>query len=105
MTKFDDVLVTGAAGFLGSAVMRQALERGLQVRVLVRATSPRRNLDGLPVRVVEGDMRDPAAMARALDGVRYLFHVAADYRLWARDPEDIVRANLAGTETDRKSVV
>lgn len=95
----DDVLVTGASGFLGSAVMREALARGFRVRVLVRAASPRRNLDGLPVQLVEGDMRDAATMARALQGVRYLLHVAADYRLWARDPEDIVRANLGGTET------
>lgn len=79
--------------------MRQALERGFQVRVLVRATSPRANLAGLPVEVVEGDMRDPASMARAMAGVRYLFHVAADYRLWAPDPEEIVRSNVDGTVT------
>ncbi len=95
----DLVLVTGAAGFLGSAVMRQALARGCRVRVLVRASSPRANLAGLPVEIAEGDMRDPDAMARAAAGVRYLFHVAADYRLWAPDPEEIVRTNLAGTET------
>ncbi|MEN7529614.1 hopanoid-associated sugar epimerase [Cupriavidus sp. DL-D2] len=93
------ILVTGASGFLGSSVMRQALERGFQVRVLVRPTSPRANLAGLPVEVVEGDMRDAASMARAMAGVRYLFHVAADYRLWAPDPEDIVRANVDGTVT------
>ncbi|CAG9165326.1 hopanoid-associated sugar epimerase [Cupriavidus respiraculi] len=95
----DDVLVTGASGFLGSAVMREALARGHRVRVLVRPASPRRNLEGQPVQVVEGDMRDAATMARALHGVRYLLHVAADYRLWARDPEEIVRANVGGTET------
>ncbi|MFS8978846.1 hopanoid-associated sugar epimerase [Cupriavidus necator] len=93
----DDVLVTGASGFLGSAVMRQALARGLRVRVLVRPQSPRTNLAGLPVEVAEGDMRDPAAVAAALRGVRYLFHVAADYRLWAPDPEAIVRTNVDGT--------
>lgn len=93
----DDVLVTGASGFLGSAVMRQALARGFRVRVLVRPQSPRTNLAGLPVEVAEGDMRDPAAMAAALRGMRYLFHVAADYRLWAPDPEAIVRTNVDGT--------
>jgi len=77
--------------------MRQALQRGFQVRVLVRATSPRANLAGLPVEVVEGDMRDAASMTRAMAGVRYLFHVAADYRLWAPDPEEIVRSNVDGT--------
>ncbi|WP_454767156.1 hopanoid-associated sugar epimerase [Cupriavidus campinensis] len=93
------ILVTGASGFLGSSVMRQALQRGFQVRVLVRATSPRANLAGLPVEVVEGDMRDAASMIRAMAGVRYLFHVAADYRLWAPDPEEIVRSNVDGTVT------
>jgi len=93
----DDILVTGASGFLGSAVVRKALDRGLRVRVLVRANSPRRNLDGLPVRVVVGDMRDAASMREAMRGVRYLCHVAADYRLWAPDSEEIVRANTEGT--------
>jgi dihydroflavonol-4-reductase len=101
----DEVLVTGASGFLGSAVMREALARGFRVRVLVRPASPRRNLDGLPVRIVEGDMRDAATMERALQGVRYLMHVAADYRLWARDPEDIVRANLGGTQTVMRAAI
>jgi dihydroflavonol-4-reductase len=96
----DDIFVTGAAGFLGSAVVRRALARGLRVRVLVRPGSPLRNLQGLPpVRVVVGDTRDAAAMTRALSGVRYLFHVAADYRLWAPATDEIVRANTDGTET------
>jgi dihydroflavonol-4-reductase len=96
----DDILVTGAAGFLGSAVVRRALARGLRVRVLVRPGSVLRNLAGLaPVRVVVGDIRDRAAMTRAMSGVRYLLHVAADYRLWAPAGDDIVRANTEGTET------
>ncbi len=95
----DDILVTGAAGFLGSAVARQGLARGWRVRVLVRAGSPRGNLEGLPVRIVEGDMCDPKAVERAMRGVRYLFHVAADYRLWAPEPEAIVRTNVVGAET------
>ncbi|CAG9168542.1 2-alkyl-3-oxoalkanoate reductase [Cupriavidus laharis] len=97
MTVNDYVLVTGASGFLGSAVLRQALARGWRARALVRASSPRANLADLPVQVVQGDMRDPVAVAAAMQGVRYLFHVAADYRLWAPDPEEIVRTNVDGT--------
>jgi dihydroflavonol-4-reductase len=96
----DDILVTGAAGFLGSALVRRALARGLRVRVLVRPDSARRNLEGLPaLHSVVGDTRDSATVIRALSGVRYLFHAAADYRLWAPRPEDIVRANTDGTAT------
>jgi dihydroflavonol-4-reductase len=90
------VLVTGASGFVGSAVARALIARGAQVRVVVRATSPRTNIEGLDVQVACGDMRDAADMAAAIRGCRYAFHVAADYRLWARDPEEIVRNNLAG---------
>jgi dihydroflavonol-4-reductase len=93
----DSVLVTGASGFVGSAVARKLSARGFDVRALARATSPRGNLEGFGGTVVEGDMRDPAAVRDAMQGVRYLFHVAADYRLWAPDPEEIVRNNLAGT--------
>jgi dihydroflavonol-4-reductase len=97
MASRDLVLVTGAAGFIGSAVARAALRRGYPVRVLVRASSPRRNLAGLDAELVEGDMRDPQAVGRALAGARCLLHVAADYRLWAREPGEIVRNNLDGT--------
>ena len=93
----DPILVTGASGFVGSAVARALLAEGERVRVLVRATSPRTNIADLDVEVATGDIRDRAAMARALDGCRHLFHVAADYRLWAPDPDEIVRANLEGT--------
>ncbi len=93
----DTVLVTGASGFVGSAVARLLAARGFAVRVAVRKQSPRGNLAGLDASVVEGDMREPRDMAAAMDGVRYLFHVAADYRLWAKDPEEIVRNNVAGT--------
>lgn len=93
----DRILVTGAAGFVGSAVARASIAAGFQVRALVRATSPRANLAGLDVEIVEGDMRDFDAVARAVAGARFVMHVAADYRLWAPDPNDILRANCAGT--------
>jgi dihydroflavonol-4-reductase len=91
------ILVTGASGFVGSAVVRHLLQAGRQVRVLVRPTSARINFAGLPVEAVEGDLRDPGALARAVAGVQFVFHVAADYRLWARNPQDIVRTNVEGT--------
>jgi len=98
MSKLSGVaLVTGASGFVGSAVARAAQARGLSLRLLVRQASPRRNIEGLNAEIVVGDMADPAAMAKAMAGAKYLFHVAADYRLWARDPKEIVRHNLEGT--------
>jgi len=93
----DRVLVTGGSGFVGSAVLRVLDGRGLALRGLARTSSPRANFEGLDCEVVEGDMTDAAAMNRAFKGVRCLFHVAADYRLWARDPADIRRANVEGT--------
>jgi dihydroflavonol-4-reductase len=93
----DKVLVTGASGFVGSAVARCLLARGYAVTALVRASSPRANVEGLGLQIAVGDMTDQASVAAAAKGARYLFHVAADYRLWARDPEEIVRANLQGT--------
>ncbi|MGH6957040.1 MAG: hopanoid-associated sugar epimerase [Caulobacteraceae bacterium] len=97
MPSGDPILVTGATGFVGAAVLRALAARGADVRALARASSPRSNLEGVACRIVEGDMRDPASMARAVEGVRYVFHVAADYRLWARDPSEIRRTNLEGT--------
>jgi dihydroflavonol-4-reductase len=92
----DRVLVTGASGFVGSALVAALRGQGKSVRALVRATSPRTNLPS-DIEIAEGDMRDAAAMAAAMQGVRYLFHVAADYRLWARDPNEIMAANVEGT--------
>lgn len=92
-------LVTGVAGFLGAAVARGLAGSGRTVRGVVRASSPRDNLADFPGELVEADLRDPAAVRAAMRGVGELFHVAADYRLWARDPEEIVRNNLGMTET------
>jgi len=92
----DVALVTGASGFVGSAVARALVARGLHVRVLMRPTASRLNIAGLNCEPVIGDMRDEDSMAAALKGARYLFHVAADYRLWARDPGEIERNNFAG---------
>src|SRR6185312_13540450 len=93
----DLVLVTGASGFVGSAVARRLQAEGAKLRLLARKTSPRGNLDALNAEVATGDMGDAASLTEAMKGVRYVFHVAADYRLWARDPEEIVRNNLTGT--------
>jgi dihydroflavonol-4-reductase len=90
------VLVTGASGFLGSAIAAALRARGDDVRVLVRPSSPRSNLNPSDS-LCEGDLRDRASLAAALKGVRFLFHAAADYRLWARNPEEILRNNLEGT--------
>ena len=91
-------LVTGATGFLGSHVACALAGRGDNVRVLVRPSSDLRALDGLDVERVTGDLRDSASLDRALEGVQRVFHVAADYRLWARDPREIHESNVNGTQ-------
>jgi dihydroflavonol-4-reductase len=105
MSTQDRVLITGASGFVGSAVARAAQQRGCRVRVLIRPSSPRRNLAGLDAEVIEGDMREQTCVSRALEGVRFLFHVAADYRLWARDPGEIERNNVEGTGTVMRAAI
>ncbi len=91
------MLVTGGSGFLGSAVVRALVRRGLSVRALVRTSSPSGNLEGLDCESFIGDLLDENSLKAALRGVRHLFHVAADYRLWARDPSVILRVNVDGT--------
>src|SRR5213078_1169049 len=89
------VCVTGATGFVGWHVARLLIERGDTVRALVRTTG---RLGDLKCEEIACDLRDPASLARALDGCEQLFHVAADYRLWSRDPQDLYRSNVQGTE-------
>jgi dihydroflavonol-4-reductase len=91
-------LVTGAAGFLGSHVARQLVARGDDVRVLVRASSSNRAISDLSLEYVTGDLRDAASLERAMNGVQRAFHVAADYRLWAKHPQDIYDSNVDGTK-------
>ena len=90
-------LLTGATGFVGSAVARNLAARGHRLRLLVRPGSDRRNLAGIAAELVEGDLRQPRSLAGAIAGCRYLVHVAADYRIWVPDPEAMLSANVAGT--------
>jgi dihydroflavonol-4-reductase len=91
-------LVTGAAGFLGSHVARQLVARGEAVRVLLRPSSQNRAIADLPLEYVTGDLRDTDSLDRALKGITHVFHVAADYRLWAKDSKDIYDSNVGGTK-------
>ena len=93
------VLVTGATGFLGSHVARALAAQGAQLRLLVRPTSDPRNIEDLHAERVLGDLRDPASIEKALAGCEAVFHVAADYRLWVRDPEQMYRSNVEGTRS------
>jgi len=90
-------LVTGATGFIGGHVARALVERGDEVRCLVRPSSSRRALDGVEVETAEGDLLDRASLQRAMRGVDHVFHCAADYRLWARHPREIFATNVDGT--------
>jgi dihydroflavonol-4-reductase len=91
------VLVTGSTGFIGAAVTRSLLARGIEVRVLIRPTSDLGNLEGLDVEQCPGDLLDPASLRRALSGCRQLYHVAAHYALWAPDPQVFYDSNVRGT--------
>ena len=89
--------VTGATGFVGSHVARVLAEQGAELRLLVRSSSHPKNIQGLKAERVVGDLRDPASLEKAMAGCDAVFHVAADYRLWVRDPEQMYRANVEGT--------
>jgi dihydroflavonol-4-reductase len=92
-----DALVTGGTGFVGANLVRELLADGQRVRVLARRDGDRRALEGCAVEIAEGDLLDRASVDRAVAGTRRVYHVAADYRLWARDPRAIYRANVDGT--------
>lgn len=91
------ILLTGATGFVGSAVLRALLAKGYVVRALVRAKSDRRNVEGLDCELAEGDLNDPQSLRNALAGCKGLLHVAADYRLWAPNPAELYETNGAAT--------
>jgi dihydroflavonol-4-reductase len=89
--------VTGATGFLGFHVARALAEQGAELRLLIRSSSSLKNLEGLKAETAVGDLRDPASIEKAMAGCDMVFHVAADYRLWVRDPDEMYRSNVEGT--------
>ncbi|MGC2248837.1 MAG: hopanoid-associated sugar epimerase [Terriglobales bacterium] len=91
------IFVTGATGFLGSHVARALAADGAELRLLVRASSDPRNIADLNAERAVGDLRDPASIEKAVSGCEVVFHVAADYRLWVRDPQEMYRSNVEGT--------
>src|ERR1017187_9136622 len=90
-------LITGANGFTGSHITRFSIGQGEQVRVLVRPQSDLRSLEGLPVEIAYGDVRDAGTLNAPLRGVQRVYHAAADYRLWAKNPQEIYESNVTGT--------
>jgi dihydroflavonol-4-reductase len=96
-TSRGPVLVTGASGFIGSAIAHALGRAGYEVRALLRRSSPRGNLSDQVCEIVEGDVRDRSSVAAALQGVRYVLHAAADYRLWAPAADDMMVTNVEGT--------
>src|SRR6202140_883000 len=103
------VFLTGATGFLGSHVARALAEQGADLRLLLRPTSNLKNLEGLKAETATGDLRDADSLEKAMAGCDTIFHVAADYRLWVRDPNEMYRSNVEGTrailEAARKNKV
>src|SRR5438094_10316651 len=91
--------VTGATGFVGSHVARALAEHGADVRLLVRPNSNTKNIADLKADLVIGDLRDPVSLEKGIAGCDVIFHVAADYRLWVRDPDEMYRANVEGTQS------
>jgi len=92
-----NIFLTGATGFVGCHVARELADRGARLRLLVRPTSNRANLEGLPADLVIGDLMTPESLRSAIRGCDAVMHVAADYRLWVRDPDTMIRANVEGT--------
>jgi dihydroflavonol-4-reductase len=105
MAEAAKTLITGATGLVGSAVARKLLAAAFPVRALVRPASPRFLLDGLDLEFAAGDIRDAESVRRAMQGIRYVFHVAADYRLWARDPRELYAANVDGTRVVMQAAI
>lgn len=93
----DQILVTGATGFVGSNVVRRVLDRGYKVRALVRNPQFITNLENLNVETVKGDLLDKESLKRSMRGCRFVFHVAAMFVLWHRDPDVIYKVNVEGT--------
>ena len=89
--------LTGATGFVGSHVARALSDQGADLRLLVRANSNLKNVEDIKAELVTGDLRDPASLEKGIDGCEVVFHVAADYRLWVRDPDEMYRSNVEGT--------
>jgi dihydroflavonol-4-reductase len=89
--------VTGATGFIGSHVVRQLLQRGDRVRILARNSSRKSNIEAFGCEIAIGDLKDPNSLLRCVQGCRFCYHVAADYRLWANNPQDIYDNNVGGT--------
>ncbi len=94
----DSAFLTGGTGFVGASLARLLLQKGIAVKALARKGSDRRNLEGLNVEIVEGGLLDRDAIEKGVAGCRYVFHVAADYRIWVPNPADMYRANVDGTE-------
>jgi dihydroflavonol-4-reductase len=94
----DSAFLTGGTGFVGASLARLLLSEGLKVKALARKGSDRRNLDGLAVEIVEGGLSDTPALEAGVKDCRYVFHVAADYRIWVPDPKEMYAANVDGTE-------
>lgn len=92
------VLITGSSGFIGTAVTRAAVAHGDEVRVLIRPTSNPKNLEGLPVETIHGDLQDPQSLKKAIAGCQGLYHVAAHYALWDQNPSNFYKINVEGTK-------
>src|SRR5437868_2241772 len=93
------IFITGSTGFVGSHVAKQLALRGAELRVLVRPTSRTDNIESLKAERVIGDLCDSASLKKAISGCEFVFHVAADYRLWTRDSRgaEMYKINVEGT--------